>query len=61
MIILGSGGGSVGGAVASNTRDTQFELHHRQNFIHELNNKNTEKAKIKKKGREWPIFKKELS
>ena len=49
MIILGGGGGSVDGAVASNTRDTRFEFHHGQNFFHELNNINTEKTKIKKK------------
>ena len=45
----GSGGGSVGRAVTSNTRDLQFKSHHRQNFIYQLYNKPTEKTKIKTK------------
>ena len=45
------GGGSVGGAVASNTRGPGFESRHRQNFINQsqLYNRDTEKTKIKKK------------
>ena len=49
---LGSGGGSVGRAVASNTRYLRFEFHHRQNFIYQLSFKKTSK-----RGREWPILK----
>ena len=46
----GSGGGSVGRAVASNSRDPQFESHHRQNFIYQLYNTNiVEETKVKKK------------
>ena len=33
---VGSGGGSVGRAVASDTRDTLFESQHWQNFIYQL-------------------------
>ena len=52
MMLLGSGCGSVGRAVASDTRGPQFESSHRRTFI-----KNiylpivncTEKTKIKKK------------
>ena len=33
---MGSGGGSVGRAVASNTRDPRFESRHRQSFIYQL-------------------------
>ena len=46
---MGSGGGSVGRAVASNTRDPRFESCHRQNFIYQFFNKNTEKTKLNKK------------
>ena len=41
----GSGGGSVGRAVASNTRDPRFESRHRHIFIYQLYNNNTEKMK----------------
>ena len=34
--ILGSGGGSVGRAGASDTRDPRFESQHRQSFIYQL-------------------------
>ena len=47
--IQGSGGGSVGRVVASNTKDPLFESSHRQNFINQLYIKNTEKMKIKRK------------
>ena len=50
--------GIVGRAVASDTRDPQFESRHWQNFIYQLRTQNTEKTKIKERGREWPIFKK---
>ena len=43
--------GSVGGAVASNTRGSQFESGHRQNFIHLFTIKCIEKTKINKKRR----------
>ena len=51
----GSGCGSVGRAVASNTRGPQFESGHRQNlywteFTVDCNEKK------KKRGREWPVF-----
>ena len=45
----GSGGGSVGKAVASYTRDLRFKTCHRQNDIYQLYIQNTEKMKIKKK------------
>ena len=35
-ISQGSGCGSVGRAVASNTREPRFEPHHRQNFIYQI-------------------------
>ena len=60
----GSGGGSVGRAVASNARGPRFESSHRQSFLLDIylfTIKYIEKTKIKKKrGREWPIFKKNL-
>ena len=34
--VLGSGGGSVGRAVAPDTRDPRFEFQHRQSFIYQL-------------------------
>ena len=33
---MGSGCGSVGWAVASDTKDPQFESHHQQNFIYQM-------------------------
>ena len=58
---MGSGYGSVGRAVASDTRGPQFESSHWQKFIYILNicllstvywkDENKEK-----RGREWPIF-----
>ena len=60
----GSGGGSVGRAVTSNARGPRFESSHRQSFLLDIylfTIKYIEKTKIKKKrGREWPIFKKNL-
>ena len=60
---LGSGCGSVGGEVASNTKGPRFESSHWQKFIYLLNicllstvywkDENKEK-----RGWEWPIFKK---
>ena len=44
----GSGGGSVGRAVASDTRDLQLESQHWQTFIYQLYIE-IEKTKIKKK------------
>ena len=46
-LILVSGFGTVGRAVASDTSDPRFESLHRQKFICQLYN--TEKTKIKKK------------
>ena len=57
---LGSGCGSVGGAVASDTRETRFESSNRRNFI--MNMLTVEKMKRKKKrGRERRIFKEIIS
>ena len=44
-----NGDGSVGRAVASNTKDPRFESRYRQNFIYQLHNQFTEKTKLKKK------------
>ena len=50
LTTAGSGCGSVGRAVASDTRDTQFESSHWQTFIeHLLAVDCVEKTKIKKK------------
>ena len=54
IIILGSGCGSFGRAVASNTRGLQFESSHRHNFIYQYRTivycqLCIEKTKIKKK------------
>ena len=38
-IIIGSGCGSVGRAVASDTRDPQYKSRHRQNIIYQLYNR----------------------
>ena len=51
----GSGCGSVGRAVASDTKDSRFESSHRQILFA---NNCVENMKIKKKRPEWPIFKK---
>ena len=61
--IQGSGCGSVGSAVASDTRGPQFESSHWQKFIYILNycllstvyRKDENKEK---RGRGWPIFSK---
>ena len=60
-MLLGSGCGSVGRVVASDTKGPQFESSHRQKFIYLLNicllssvywkDENKEK-----RGQEWPIF-----
>ena len=42
---FGSGGGSVGRMVPSDTREPQFASHHWQNFIYQLYNQNTKKDK----------------
>ena len=57
--ILGSGCGSVGSEVASDTRDPRFESSHRQTFIEHLFSVNcVEKTKIKKKeAKNGPFFK----
>ena len=48
-LFLGSGFGSVGRAVASDTRGPQFKSSHRRNFIHVFTINCIEKTKIKKK------------
>ena len=59
---LGSGGGSVGRAVVSVTRDPQFESYHWQNFINQLYTQITEKTKIKNQlvRKKWEQFPLEL-
>ena len=53
------GCGSVGRAVASDSRRPQFESNHRRNFIHEFIINCIKKTKIKKKeARNSPFFKK---
>ena len=54
----GSGCGSVGRVVASDTRDPRIKSRHQQNFIYSCTIK---KTKIKKKGWDWPIFQKTTS
>ena len=59
----GSGCGSVGRVVDSDTRGLQFESSHRQKFIHIEHlfmycQLCIEKTKIKKKRQGWPIFRK---
>ena len=46
---LGSGCGSVGRAVASNTRDLSFKSRNRQNIIYQLYNRKDEN-KVKEAG-----------
>ena len=45
MYMLGSGGGSVGRGVASDTRDLWFKSQQRENFIYQLYNKKDETKK----------------
>ena len=62
MKILGSGCGSVGRAVVSDTRCPRFDSSHRQNlyqtFVYLFTIYCIEKTKINKKRPEWPTFKK---
>ena len=51
-----SGGGSVGRAVASDTRDLRFESQHRQSFIYQLSLNRKDKNK-RKRALEWSIKK----
>ena len=51
----GSGGGSVGRGVASDTKGRRFESYQRQIFIYQLQLNKKDKSKGKR-GREWPIF-----
>ena len=56
---LGSGCGSVGRAVASDTRCSRFESRHRQIFIEHLLLSTAlywKDENNRKRGREWPIF-----
>ena len=62
---MGSGCGSVGRAVASNTRGPRFESSHRQKFIYTLNISllSTVYRKDENKGKEagnGPFFKKRM-
>ena len=57
----GSGCGSVGGAVAYDTRDPRFESSHRLNFFHAFTINCIEKTKIKKRpGMAHFVFKKSI-
>ena len=47
--LLSSGGGSVGRAVASDTRDLGFKARHWQNFIYQFVQLKIEEMKIKEK------------
>ena len=53
--MVSGGGGSVGRAVTSDTRDPRFESQHWLTFVYQLYIE-IEKTKIKKKRPEWPIF-----
>ena len=60
VIDAGSGCGSVGRAVASDTRDLRFKPHHQKSFIHQIiyqlyHRKDQNKWK---RVREWPILRK---
>ena len=55
----GRGCGAVGRAVASHTRDQWFESRHRQKLSRTyLSIAIQKRRKLRKRGREWPIFKK---
>ena len=54
--VMGSGCGSVGREVTSDTRDWRFKSRHWQNFIYQLYTRKDESKE--KKSREWPIFNK---
>ena len=56
---MGNGCGSVGRAVASDTRGPRFESSHRQKFIN-IEHLYTVNCVLKKRGREWPIFLKKI-
>ena len=56
----GSGWGSVGRVVASDSRGLRFESTHWQNVYRTFNVNSIEKTKKIKRGREWPIFQKRL-
>ena len=53
MCLLGSGCGSVGITVASDTKDPQFISRHRQNFLDQLYNRKYEN-KEKEAGKGQP-------
>ena len=57
--VRGSGCGSVGRAVAFDTRDPQFESRHRQNFIYQLYNRKDENKE--KEAGNGPSLKKNIS
>ena len=57
VVVVGSGCGSFGKVVASNTSGPRFESSHRRNFVHLFHINCIEKTKIKKKGRKWSIKK----
>ena len=58
MKVGGSGCGSVGRVVASNTRDPWFESSHRQKFILNVNFRKDKNQQ--KRGRNGPFLKKNL-
>ena len=53
----GSGGGSVGRAVASDARGPRFESNHLQIFISDIYLFTVNCIEKTKRGREWPISK----
>ena len=57
--MLGSGCGTVGQAVASDTKDPRFESRQQHNFIYQLYNRKDENKE--KETREWSILKKSLT
>ena len=48
--------GSVGRAVASNSIGPRFECSHQQNLYRNLLSTELKRRKLRKRGREWPIF-----
>ena len=56
---VGSCRGSVGGVVASDARGPRFESSHRQTFILDIYLLTVNCIEMTKRGREWPIFKKQ--
>ena len=56
----GSGGGSVGRAVASDTRDLQFEYQHQQSFMYQFLLNRKDKKEMEKEAGNGPSLRKLL-